>query len=220
MAKSKKHLRKRSKRKVTKKSTGGTSGKISLSALRNAGSWPLLECIINAEWEETTQITQLIVARRSPTGNIAVGVCLIDLACLGVKSAYGNIFVSEPEYRQGLRADLTSRQTMVEIELDCAAKIVQEAVGYAKKLGFRPDKDIKQALAVMGETHPEQCDTIVPLGGPEGKPLFIAGPYDNSDRIIRILERKVGSGNYDYMLPISPDTILFADEDFDEAWEE
>lgn len=220
MAKTKKHLRKRSKRKGTKKSTGGTSGKISLSALRNAGSWPLLECLINAEWEETTQITQWIVARRSPAGAVAVGVCLIDLACLGVKSAYGSIFTSEREYRQGLRADLTSRQSMVEIELDCAAKIVQVAVEYAKKLGFRPDKDIKQALAVMGETHPEQCDTNVPLGGPDGKPLFIAGPYDNPERIIRILERKVGPGNYDYIMPLDPDTILFADEDFAEAWEE
>lgn len=216
MAKKKKHLRKRSKRQTTKKSSGGTSGKISLSALRSAGSWPLLECLINAEWEDTTQITQMIVARRSSTGSVAVGVFLIDLACLGVKNAYGNIFASEREYRQGLRADLVSRQSMVEIELDCAAKIVQAAVDYAKNLSFRPDKDIKQALAVMGETHPDQCETAVPLGGPEGKPLFIAGPYDNFDRIIRILERKVGPGNYDYIMPISPDTLLSADEDFDE----
>ncbi len=220
MAKRKKYLRKRSKRKATKKSAAPFSGRLSLSRLRQAGDWPLLECLINAEWEDTMQITQLIVARRNATGEVAVGTFLIDLACLGVKNAYGYFFPTEREYRHELRAAMMSKQKMTKIELDCAAKIVQEAVAYAKKLGFRPHKDIKYALPVMGETHPEQCNTAVPLGGPEGKPLFIAGPYDNPERIMRILDRKVGPGNYDFLMPIGPDSFFFDDEDFEEDWED
>ncbi len=220
MAKRKKHLHKKSKRKITKKSAAPFSGRLSLSKLRQTGDWPLLECLINAEWEDTMQITQLIVARRSAAGQVAIGTFLIDLACLGVKNAYGYIFPTEREYRRGLRADMMSKQKMVEIELECAAKIVQEAIAYAKKLGFRPHKDIKYALPVMGETHPEQCDTAVPLGGPKGKPLFIAGPYDNPERIMRILDRKAGPGNYDFFMPIGPESFFFDDEDFEEDWED
>ncbi len=220
MAKRKKHLRKRSKRKAATKKQSNVTGRPNMSLLRSSSSWPLLEVIINAEWEDTMQITQLIIARRSPTGAVAVATFLIDLACLGVKDAYGYIFPSEREYRRGLRADLTSRQEMMEIELDCAAKIVQEAIGYAKKLGFRPHKDIRFALPVMGVTHPERCDLDVPLGGPEGKPFFVAGPYDNPERIMRILDRKVGPGNYTYLMPLSPESFFFEDDDFDEEWEE
>jgi hypothetical protein len=219
MAKRKKHLRKRSKRKAATKKQSNVTGRPNMSLLRSSSSWPLLEAIINAEWEDTMQITQLIIARRSPTGAVAVATFLIDLACLGVKDAYGYIFPSEREYRRGLRADLASRQEMMEIELDCAAKIVQEAIGYAKKLGFRPHKDIRFALPVMGETHPERCDLDVPLGGPEGKPFFVAGPYDNPERIMRILDRKVGPGNYTYLMPLGPESFFFEDDDFDEEWE-
>ncbi|HID53566.1 MAG TPA: hypothetical protein EYP41_16230 [Anaerolineae bacterium] len=191
-----------------------------MSLLRSSGSWPLLEVIINAEWEDTMQITQLVIARRGPTGQVAIGTFLIDLACLGVKNAYGYLFPNERAYRNSLRADMTSKQKMVAIELDCAAKIIEEAIAYAKKLGFRPHKDIRYARPVMGETHPEQCDLDVPLGGPEGKPFFIAGPYDNPERIMRILDRKVGPGNYTYLTPIGPETLFFEDDDFEEKWEE
>lgn len=220
MAKRKKHLRKRSKRKAATKKQSNVTGRPSMSLLRSSSSWPLLEVIINAEWEDTTQITQLIIARRGPTGQVAIGTFLIDLACLGIKNAYGYFFPNERVYRNSFRADMTSKQKMVEIELDCAAKIIEEAIAYAKKLGFRPHKDIRYALPVMGETHPERCDLDVPLGGPEGKPFFIAGPYDNPERIMRILDRKVGPGNYTYLMPIGPESFFFEDDDFDEEWEE
>jgi hypothetical protein len=54
------------------------------------------------------------------------------------------------------------------------------------------------------------------LGGKEGKPFFVAGPHDNADRIIRILERKVGHGNYNYFVPIG-DPGSFDDGDWDEV---
>ena len=56
----------------------------------------------------------------------------------------------------------------------------------------------------------------MPLGDEEGKPFFVAGPRDDADRIIRILERKVGSGNYNYIVPMS-NPGSFGDEDWDDA---
>src|SRR5947209_16646628 len=60
--------------------------------LRAAGQWPLHEVLITTGWEDTGEICQILVARRSPTGEMAAGVFLVDLACLGVKSAFARLF--------------------------------------------------------------------------------------------------------------------------------
>ena len=39
--------------------------------------------------------------------------------------------------------------------------------------------------------------------GRDGKPLYISGPYDDGDRIIRKLRRGLGDGNYDFVHMIS-----------------
>ncbi|MBE9062172.1 hypothetical protein [cf. Phormidesmis sp. LEGE 11477] len=36
--------------------------------------------------------------------------------------------------------------------------------------------------------------------GKDGKPLYVNGPYDNADKVIKTLEKSVGKGNYDYLL--------------------
>jgi hypothetical protein len=53
----------------------------------SAGQWPLLECWLTEEWQDVRQIVQILVARRGPRDEIAVGVFLVDLGCLGLKNA-------------------------------------------------------------------------------------------------------------------------------------
>jgi len=36
--------------------------------------------------------------------------------------------------------------------------------------------------------------------GKNGKPFFIAGPYDNVEQILQQLETTVGQGNYDFLI--------------------
>ncbi len=219
MAKTKKYLRKRKKRQAKK---GGKLASPSLAnfQLRQARSWALFECRVNAEWQDTMQISQLCVARRSPLGEIAAGIFLVDLACLGVKNAYATIFHSESAYRKELLSRLSMHQSMVTCELDLVAKIVAEAVNYAAGLGFKPHKDIKQALLVMGEAHPENCTEAIPTGGPEGKPFFVNGPYDDVDRVLRILDRHVGQGNYHFLMQMGDPFLDEFEDDMDEDWEE
>ena len=109
-----------------------------------------------------------------------------------------------------------SSQEMTTCDVDMAAKIIGETIDYAQDIGFKPHKDIKQAFLVLGETHPEKYANLeVPVGGPEGKPFFVSGPNDDADRIIRILDRKLGEGNYDYMVAIGPPD-LFEDDYWDD----
>lgn len=212
MAKTNKHVRKRARRSTQKQKRPslasrlfgwgdevGQSLRSSMSTLRQAGEWPLLECMITKAWREPGMIVQLCVARRSPKGEVAVGMFLVDLGCLGVKNAYGKIYPSVAIYKRELLARLKEAHPMQTIDLDLAAKIVAEAVRYADSLGFKPNKDIKMAYLVMGEASPETCDVKIPLGK-DGKPFFVNGPYDDVDRIRRTLDRTVGPGNYEFLM--------------------
>ena len=177
--------------------------------LRSSGNWPLHECLLTKEWQEEGAITQILVARRSPLGQIATGTFLVDLGCLGVKSAFASLFHSRREYEQKLRAMITSHQEMIQADLDLVAKIIREAIAYAKELGFKPDPDYRDAMLVLGDADPDACDVPVPLGGRDGRPFYIAGPYDNVDRVMAKLMRKLGPDGFTYLIPISEDTEVF-----------
>src|SRR5579884_409588 len=55
---------------------------------RAAAHWPLDECWISRDWQEEGALVQAVVARRSPLGQIAAAVFLVDLGLLGVKDAF------------------------------------------------------------------------------------------------------------------------------------
>ena len=179
--------------------------------VRASGSWPLHECLVTKEWQEEGGITQILVARRSPQGQIAVGTFLVDLGCLGVKSAFGRLFDTRRDYKE-LRDGINSRQKMVKADVNLVAKIIREAIAYAKELGFRPDPDCRDAMPVLGDADPDACDVPIPLGR-DGKPFFFAGPYDNAERIIAKLTRKLGPDGFHYVVPLGGDQdILFPDD--------
>ena len=176
--------------------------------LRASGNWPLYECLLAEEWREERAITQILVARRSPSGQIAIGTFLVDLGCLGVKSAFGRLFDSRREYEE-LRNGMMSRQDMIKADVNLVAKIVREAIAYARELGFKPDPDYRKAMLVLGDADPDACDVPIPLGGKDGKPFFFAGPYDNVDRIMAKLTRKLGPDGFHFIFPVSGDEEVF-----------
>jgi len=200
--------KKAAKRKAKRKSAKSSGLFTRMPSINKAGEWPLFECLIAAEWRDTKKIAQIVVARQADTGHIAVGAFLVDLACLGVKNALTRVFPSPGEYRREYLNGLMERQPMTECDLDLAAKVIEEATKYAKSLGFKPHKDVRKALKVMGKAHPENSSETIPLGGDEGKPFFIAGPYDNTNRIIQILDRNVGPGNYHYLVPMDDPSLM------------
>jgi hypothetical protein len=169
---------------------------------KKAGSWRLYECLISADWRKPGEIVQIAVVRESEEGYMAVGAFLVDLGCLGVKNALANIYPSKSDYKREYRSSLTGSQKIKNCDLNLAAKVVREATEYAHSLGLKPHRDIRRALQIMGEADPDACEETVPLGGEDGKPLFIAGPYDNVDRILKTLDRNVGPGEYNYIVPM------------------
>jgi len=170
------------------------------SSPSGVGSWPLFECRIASEWRDTKTITTILIARRSPSGEVAMGCFLVDLACLGVKDAMSRRFSSEDEY-EDFRAHLEQRQALEDCDLDLAARVVDEATRYARSLGFAPHRDTRKAMPILGDADPRNCVETVPLGGDDGKPLYIAGPHEDEERIIATLERSVGPDNFHFFAP-------------------
>ncbi|MBN1811640.1 MAG: hypothetical protein JXA14_07385 [Anaerolineae bacterium] len=173
--------------------------------LRASASWPLHECLLTKAWQDTSKIVQILAARRSPAGQVAIGAFLVDLGCLGVKAAFGRLLDTEREYKE-LRDNMKSRQEMIKADPDLAAKIIREAIAYAKDLGFRPDPDYRDAMLVLGDANPDACGTPIPLGK-DGKPFFIPGPDDKVNLIMAKLTRKLGPDGFDYFVPLDEDMV-------------
>lgn len=215
MAKKRK-TRSQKKKKTTKSSISQVLTK--KRVLREAVDWPLYECLISKEWRDTRQLAQVMVARRAPDGYIVVAGFMLDLGCLGIKDALTVGFATEVRYREEYRSHLLASQEMIPCDLDLAAKVIDEAQKYAASIGFKPHSDSKDALKLIVGANPQNCSEVVPVGGEDGKPFYFAGPYDDSDRILRVLDRTVGQGNYDYVVfldePPLGDVVDFEDEEF------
>jgi hypothetical protein len=177
---------------VSKKRSKATSGK---------PLWPFYEGWISQDWQEPDEITQILVARRAGSGQLAYAIFLIDLGCLGVKNADAGVIDSVLEYEQDLREVIFTSQPLEPCSLDLAAKVVHEAIAYARRLGFTPHKDTRKALKLIQDARPDRADDPVPLGDGTGKPFYVAGPYDNSAWVLAKLDRTVGPGNYAYLVP-------------------
>lgn len=187
--------------------------------VREAASWPVHEVLLSEGWRDTRELAQALVARRSAHGEVVTGTFLIDLGCLGVKSAFPSRFDSVREYEGELRAGVLARMPMMPADLNLVAKVLREAVEYAKNLGFDPVPDYATTRLILGDADPSASDETVPLGY-EGKPFFAAGPYDDPKRVMAVLARKVGPDGYHFMLPLDPDSVLYRGEGDGEDLEE
>jgi hypothetical protein len=173
-----------------------------------AAKWPVHEVLLSQGWEQEAVLITILLARRSPTtGKVAAGLFLVDLACLGVKSAQVKLFASPAEYHAGLRAHALKIQPMAPADFNLAAKIIATGLEYAASLGFKPDPVFAQAQHLLSGADPAACATPVPTGGPEGKPLFVSGPHDNPRRVVSQLTRAVGEGNFHYLVEVGGDEL-------------
>lgn len=193
--------RKLEKRAKKRHQRSGPAPRTALSRIlpRDAGEWPLEECLISKEWRKPGEIIQILISRRGPLGQIGVGMFLVDLGCLGIKNAFG-YQVDTAEYAR-LRKEVQDQQKMVSANLNLAAKIVQEGIAYAQRLGFKPHRDYHQALPILGDADPDTCKEEIPLGM-DGKPLYIAGPYDNVKQVMNKLTKAVGPNGFTFLVPI------------------
>ena len=155
--------------------------------IRSSQRFPVEQCLINHDWQKRG-LANIIVTRRQEDGRFILGVYLVDLFCLGVKNAFCNAGVT----RKDLDAHLAGCGPGVVLEptdLDHAKEIIFGSMEYARGLGFEPHRDFKLAREVLG-TDEVNRKRGVRFGGPGDKPLFISGPDDDADAILKKLAER------------------------------
>lgn len=172
-----------------------------------ARTLPIGPCFATSE-ELDTGMFQIVVTREQPSGKYILAIYLIDPWCLGLKNTDASPNREWEEVEEMVRG-MGERESssLVEVTYPWVHAMVYGGIEYARSLGFEPHKDFQLSRYVL---EPETADIDTPeiTFGKDGKPMFIAGPYDDSVRIMRILDRTVGSGNYDYMAHISGDAFM------------
>jgi len=209
-----KRVRHEAKRKAKRKAARGQlSAHTRKAMLRASLAWPVLECWANETWQDTAHLTQLLVVRQNPaTGEVYVGLFLVDRGCLGVKNAHTASFMSVQEFRRTMLARLRQQIEFVQIDFNLVAKIVQVGLEYSAQFGFRPHRDFQEASILLEDAHPDSVDVEITVGGPDGKPMFMSGPYDDVPRIMARLMRQLGSDGFTHLIGIDHDRGIFLDK--------
>lgn len=171
-----------------------------------------------AETIFTNGMGHVMVARKLPDGRITAGVLLVDAYCLGVKNAFLTA-VSPIEFEELLVGKMAGLQLKPQTP-EYAVALTEQAIEYARRLGFEPHPDYDDAALALLGIDPAGCAEKFVFGC-EGKPMYIAGPHDSPKRIRQILAELTahcGPDGFFYLLP--GEEMTAGGEDSDEWHEE
>jgi hypothetical protein len=144
----------------------------------------------------------LIVSRFKADGRVEAGFFLLDVFCLGVKDAGFYQFSSIADYQEGLVARFFPDGNAVRMTPEAARKLTEDAISYARGLGFAPSADYKKASRVFGGITAADCDEQF-VFGKNDKPFYIQGPSESPacvEKILRVLEARCGENGYHYTI--------------------
>jgi hypothetical protein len=144
----------------------------------------------------------LIVSRFKADGRVEAGIFLLDVFCLGVKDAVYHQLSSITEYQEGIVDRFFPDGDALQMTPEAARKLAEEAISYARGLGFAPRADYKKASRVFGGIIAADCDEQF-VFGKNDKPFYFQGPSESPacvERILRVLQARCGEGGYHYTI--------------------
>lgn len=174
--------------------------------LAEAARFPVADCWVTPALFTNQGIGQLGLSRRLPTGDYAVAVFLVDRFCLGIKDTIAEI-LSPSQYERRILQTARRDMNAEPIDPPSLRKIVEGAVAYARQLGLSPHPDYARGRLLLGDIDPAQAQRDCEFGQ-DGKPYFVAGPYDTPERcrqILRILRDSCGPHGFHFLIPVRSD---------------
>ncbi len=166
---------------------------------KNDNGWgAFVDCLISEEINEVG-IGYVLIAREKSSQSIRCVTFLVDVFCLGIKDCFLD---KCSHYEYGfMKERLNAASNLIQIPPSHAKKLLQEAVVYAKGLGFDPHSDFERHFKSLGDVDASACKETFTFGR-DGKPLYILGPKDSPTKVARILaclEQKCGPEGYHYL---------------------
>lgn len=212
-----KMMKRRMKQKNKKKQAARASfGHTEKAIIRRARSYPIIECLINEGWQEQG-IASILISRRQSDSLVILGSFNVDLFCLGVKDAFARANMPLATYHE-LKEKFIGERPIKKCSPELAHQIIYGAIDYAALWDLKPHKDFLLARNVLEPREDIPATEDIEFGK-DGKPFFIAGPYDNVSRILKHLENKLGPDGFQFMIledGIKEDEYYDDDEYFDE----
>ena len=170
--------------------------------IQRSDDFPVYFCYINPCWQEVG-LARIMIARAHESGRLIISSFLVDIFCLGIKSAFCNADVPADKFETEALRSYGDQKPMT-IGIHYAREIVFGALEYAGGLGFKPHPDFNLACCVLGREEPPGSRNIR-FGGPDGKPMYIAGPDDDVPVILKKLRKRLGEGGFEFCVPATDD---------------
>jgi len=193
--------------------------------LKGVDGWPIVASFVpECLWD--TGLGSLLITRKTPDGQFASAVFLVDVYCLGVKNALWTI--QSQNACRNLYKELDEREHLLQVTPEHFAKLVYCAADYGQSLGFPPHRDFRHAQRLLAGIDPSQCPDEFEFGK-DGRPLYIRGPNESIDEARAIIAQVEALGG-DSVLPlrsseapfelVSRAEIEFTDVEADESSED
>ena len=178
-----------------------------------ARTLPIGKCYITPDWKEAG-ICQIIITRIRPSGNLVMGIFLVDTFCIGVKDVTYNANMSESEF-EDLLEDYKFAPGLEEISYNEAHNIIYGAISFAEEGGIQPAKGFNIAGYVL-EEDTDDIPLIEYEFGKDGKHFI----FINSDRrempYYYQLKKTLGD-DFEYVIDYNEDEW---DEEEEDEWDD
>jgi hypothetical protein len=190
---------KRRRAEIKKKQSAAQAALRPSALFKRATDFPIEQAWLSTSWRDVDRdmpgLVTAIVTRRSP-GGMLVGTALVDRTCLGIKDGYAQVLPATEAERY--IDEVHDHVELERVDSDTCLSVVHHAIAYARKLGFTPHEDFPEMM--FGPRPQKLLDT--PLCNPT-RPLYVAGPNDDTVAIFATLRASAGS-DFRYLIP-TPD---------------
>jgi len=137
---------------------------------------PVMECLVNDDWQET-KMANITIVREHSNGNITLASYLVDLMCLGVKDSDFQFNISHSEY-EAFKGHIEEFMSITTIDYTLAHNIIFAGYEFAIELGLEPCKMFMQTTQYMFEEDNDDVELIDIECGEGGLPVIIKGDHN------------------------------------------
>lgn len=153
--------------------------------VQQSEKFPLYRCCATDNYLENHGGRVVLVSRRILDDRYIYAAYMLDMYCLGLKDTVIKANIGKEEVDEWL-GKFDEELGLVEIKYSDARSLILGAVDYALRLGFKPHEDWRQSKFVIEADKPYESKFEY---GYEGKPLYIQGPYDDAEMIMKKLSK-------------------------------
>ncbi|MDH5475876.1 MAG: hypothetical protein OEX22_09320 [Cyclobacteriaceae bacterium] len=165
--------------------------------IENGNKFPIYKCLVADDYDNLG-LTSCLLIRKQPSGKFMFTTMLIDRYCLGVKDTFCNCNFDQNGLDE-IMDRMNANGSLTEVDEVYFHNLVYAAIDFAIECGFNPVKEFSLSEKLLDDTLIDDGIDDIPVGE-NGVPLFVNGPYDDVNRVIATLNRKVGEGNYKVQL--------------------